>query len=412
MQNKSKTICRRGAVAPFVALCLIMLVSMVAIALDGGMLLDRRRSCQAAADAAALAAAEDLYYHWQGNKGMDTLKTAFQSALDTAAANGFNNDGVSSIVTVNIPPQTGNFAGQAGYAEVIIQYNLPRGFSGILGSGDMPVMGRAVARGLWVPFNNGIIVLHPTAVDALFANGNGSTFVKNANVIVDSNNSMAAVTVGNAIISDVGKATYIVGSNPGYSGNFNGTVLTGQYPVPDPLAYLPEPDPTTMPIQTVPSTGTSITLNPGVYPGGLSFAGQTSVTMEPGIYYMQGGGFSFSGQGSLNAAGVMVFSDQGISVTGLGSVTWSPPTTGIYKGISYFQDRLSTATALVAGNGQYNVTGTFYVAGGLTDLQGNGDASIASQVVTLLMKSAGNGVTNINWSAGNTAPTRIISIVE
>jgi hypothetical protein len=411
MRNKSKTNSRRGAVAPFVALCLIALMSMVAIALDGGMLLDRRRSCQAAADSAAMAAAENLYYNWQANSGTDPKGDAAAEAKANASANGFNNDGVSSIVTVNIPPLTGNFAGQAGYAEVIIQYNLPRGFSGILGSGDMPVKARAVARGLWVPFNNGIIVLHPTAADALFANGNGSTPVKGANIIVDSNNSMAAVTVGNAVISDVGKGTYIVGNNPGYSGNFQGTVLTGQYPVPDPLAYLPQPNPATMTVQTVPS-GTSITLNPGEYVGGLSFSGQTSVTMQPGIYYMQGGSFSFSGQGTLTATGVMIFSDQGLSVTGQGAVTWSPPTSGIYKGISYFQSRTSTATALVAGNGLYNVTGTFYVAGGLTDLQGNGDASIASQVVTLLMQSGGNGVTNINWNVGLTAPTRIISIVE
>jgi hypothetical protein len=413
MRNNSKVKCRRGVVAPLVALCIIALVSVVAIAIDGGLLLDRRRGCQAAADAAALAAAEDLYYNWEANKGLDSGNSASNAAWANAAANGYNNDGVTSIVTVNIPPTTGSFAGQAGYAEVIIQYNQPRGFSGIFASGDIPVKARAVARGLWVPFNNGIIVLHPTAPDSLFANGNGSTVVKGANLIVDSNNSQAAATVGNAVISDIGKATYIVGTNPGYSGDFNGTVLTGQQPVPDPLAYLPEPDPSTMVTQTVPiGSGNSVTLQPGRYVGGLSFSGQTSVTMQPGIYYMDGGGFSFSGQGSLYAAGVMVFCTGGISVTGLGSVTWSPPTTGIYKGISYFQQRSCTATAKVAGNGQYNVTGTFYVAGGLTDIQGNGDASVASQVVTLLMKSGGNGVTNINWSAGNTAPTRIISLVE
>jgi hypothetical protein len=277
----------------------------------------------------------------------------------------------------------------------------------------MPVKARAVARGLWVPFNNGIIVLHATAQDALFANGNGSTVVKGSNIIVDSNNSQAAATVGNAFISDIGKAIYIVGKNSGYSGTFDGKVLTGQPPVPDPLAYLPEPDPSTMATQTVPiGSGNSVTLQPGRYVGGLSFSGQTSVTMQPGIYYMDGGGFSFAGQGNLNATGVMIFSTGGLSVTGLGSVTLSPPTTGIYKGISYFQDRSSSATAKVAGNGSWNVTGTFYVAGGLTDLQGNGDVSIASQVVTLLMKTGGNGATIINWDAAVTAPTRIISLVE
>jgi hypothetical protein len=411
MRYNSKAKNRRGAVAPLVAICLTAVMMIVAICLDGGTLLDKRRSCQAAADAAALAAAEDLFANWDSYKGTDTGGTAAKAALANAAANGFSNDGVTSTVTVNIPPTSGNFAGLTGYAEVIIQFNQKRGFSGIFGSGDIPVVGRAVARGQWVPFNDGIIVLHPTAASALNANGNGTTVVKNGNIIVDSNNFQAATTVGNAFVTDTGKTLYITGTNPGYSGNFTGTILTNQPPTPDPLAYLPAPDPSTMTTQTVPS-GNSITLQPGRYVGGLSFSGQTSVTMEPGVYYMDGGSFSFSGQGTLNASGVMVYSTMGLSVTGLGAVTWSPPTTGIYQGISYFQSRTSSATALVNGNGSMNITGTLYVAGGLANLQGNGDASIASQVVALLMSSGGNGITNINWSAPATAPTRLITLVE
>jgi hypothetical protein len=389
----------------------MVMMGIVAIVIDGGLLLDQRRRCQAAADAAALAAAEQLFADWNADAGKDPKDTAQAAGLANAAANGFSNDGSTSVVTVNCPPKSGLFVDTPGYAEVIIQFNQSRGFSGVFGSGNLPVRARAVARALWAPFNNGVIVLHPTAANALFANGNGNTFVRNANIIVDSNNSMAASTAGNAVISDVGKAIYITGTNPGYSGTFNGTVLTGQPPVPDPLAYLPQPDPKTMSVQAVPS-GNNITLQPGRYVGGLSFSGQTTVTMSPGIYYMDGGAFTFAGQGSLYAAGVMIFSTAGLSITGQGSVTLSPPTSGIYKGISYFQDRSASATCLIAGNGGYNITGTLYVAGGLTDLQGNGDASIASQVVTLLMTSGGNGVTNIVWNAGTSAPTRIICLVE
>ena len=32
-----------------------------------------------------------------------------------------------------------------------------------------------------------------------------------------------------------------------------------------------------------------------------------SVTLNPGVYYMQGGGFSWSGQGTLLGAGVMIY---------------------------------------------------------------------------------------------------------
>jgi hypothetical protein len=398
-------------VAVLVVVALTAMLGIVAIALDGGLLLDQKRRAQAGADAAALAAAEDLYKNYQTGQGLDGAGTAKASALSTAAANGYNNDGATSTVTVNIPPTSGDHVSQAGYVEVIIEFNQKRGFSGIFGSGDLPVKARAVARGMWTTFNNGVIVLHPTAPSALNANGNGITKVQGANIIVDSNNSTAATTVGNSYVSDPNKGIYITGQNPGYTGNFQGTVYTGQTPVPDPLAYLPAPDPSSMPTQSVPG-GNNITLSPGVYPGGIHISGQTSVTMTPGIYYMDGGDFKFSGQGNLNAQGVMIYSTAGLSITGLGYVTLTPPTSGIYTGISYFQSRDSSATAIVSGNGNYNVTGTFYLADGLAQLQGNGDASIASQVVTNLMTSGGNGVTNIVWGGSPTARTRIIGLVE
>src|SRR5262249_20852988 len=156
---------------------------------------------QATADAAALAAAVDLYQNYPTNGGVDQNGTARQSALTTAAAMGYPNDGDTSTVTVNVPPQSGPFAGQVGYAEVLVQWNQSRSFSNIFSSASIPVKARAVAAGRWVPFGNGIIVLHPTAQGALHANGNGDTNVMNAAVVVDSNNSEAATTAGKAYVA-------------------------------------------------------------------------------------------------------------------------------------------------------------------------------------------------------------------
>ena len=96
----------------------------------------------------------------------------------------------------------------------------------------------------------------------------------------------------------------------------------------------------------------------------------------------------------------------------VGSVLLSPPTSGIYQGISYFQDRNCTVTARIAGNQGMNITGTLYVPAGLTQLQGSGDASLASQVISLLMRSVGDGVTNIDWAGPSTARMRVIQLVE
>jgi uncharacterized membrane protein len=125
---------RRGNVCAFVAVSLIPMLAVVAIVADGGMLLSDRRQAQRAADSAALAAAVDLFTNWNKNDGTDPSGTAQKSALTTAAANGFSNDGVHSTVTVHIPPQSGTFVAQPGYAEVLITYYQARIFSNIWGS--------------------------------------------------------------------------------------------------------------------------------------------------------------------------------------------------------------------------------------------------------------------------------------
>jgi hypothetical protein len=57
------------------------------------MLLESKRKVQAAADAAALAAASQLFANYGAYGGADTNGAARSSALAIAAANGFNNDG-------------------------------------------------------------------------------------------------------------------------------------------------------------------------------------------------------------------------------------------------------------------------------------------------------------------------------
>src|SRR4051812_10899966 len=106
---------RQGNIVPLVAIALIPIVSVVAIALEGGWLLDHRRQVQATADASAFAAAADLYANWSKNQGRDPSGTAKTSALSIAAANGLSNDNVTSVVTVTLAPdayQSGPNAGQ------------------------------------------------------------------------------------------------------------------------------------------------------------------------------------------------------------------------------------------------------------------------------------------------------------
>ena len=415
---------RLGAVAVMMAVTMALLLSIVAISLDGGTLLAERRHAQATADAAALAAASELYKNaWSVSVlNFDPNGTAAQSALDLAKANGYANDGATSTVTVNIPPKSGPYVGITGYAEVIVEYNVTRSFSNIFTSGPIKVRARAVALGAPIAADVGILVLDPTGKSAFNANGSGGATVTGTPIIVDSNNADAAIAGGGGAVS-APEIDITGGYTTSGGGSFSGQINLGRRPTPDPLIDLPVPDPTTMSQQStkkIQYTSGSVSLQPGVYQGGISVSGTGSLSLVPGIYYMQGGGFSFSGQGNLAGKGVMIYNapsngnSDGISVNGQGSVQLTGMTSGIYQGMTFFQDRASNVTGNISGtSGTTSITGTFYFAGALLNITGNGGVvNLGSQYISYDLTLGGNGNININWTPYTVARKRSIYLVE
>jgi hypothetical protein len=402
-------------VTALVAVCLVILLGMVALVIDGGLLRDDQRQIQAAADTAALSAGDNLFANYQANQGLDPKGTA--AAAATAAANkwGFTN------VVVNIPPLSGAYAGKVGFAEVIVTYTQKRFFSLIYGSAGFTMSARAVAQGRWVAPKDGILLLDPTSPGALTTVGGGTMSVNGAPLIIDSNSPTAANATGSGTVAasemDI---TGVPGT--GGSGNFVGTIYNNQRPTPDPLAFIPEPDPSTMVVQSKNPTHisgtTTTTLYPGVYKGGISVTGQGMLIMQPGIYYMDGGGFSFTGQGSMTAVGVMIVnapkqSNDIINISGTGAITMSPPTSGIYYGISLWQTRSSTNTVSVTGNGNTQISGTFYAQHGTLGISGNGvNDVVGSQYISYDMTVNGGGSFSVNWNPNTVAKTRVIGLVE
>src|SRR5262249_30880626 len=157
----------------------------------------------------------------------------------------------------------------------------------------------------------------------------------------------------------------------------------------DPLANLPQPDPSTMPSgsTTKLNVNSSKTISPGVYTGGIDVSGSSVLTMQPGIYYIKGGGFTVSGSSGVVGNGVMIYNDpvgggDAINISGTGTLNLSPPTSGPYQGITIFQRRDATTNAIFSGGTNANMTGTFYVAGGLVNISGSSSqATIGSQYI-------------------------------
>jgi hypothetical protein len=405
------------------------------------MLLSDRRQAQRAADSAALAAAVDLFTMWNKNYGVDTGGTAKQSALTTAAANGYTNDGVNSTVTVNIPPQSGVFAGQKGYAEVIITYNQPRFLSAIWGSDKLQVEAREVARGTFAPANPGILILDQVDNNTLDVTASGNVTVTNGGAIdVDSksaNGGATCTSTGNIVADTINLSdgTY----NHSNSGTLIGTINYNQPPTPDPLAGLPEP--TQPPSPSLPASvlallgsgystnngvndsgnsGNTIDLYPGYY-AGIKVTGNDQIVLHnntdgsPGIYYIGSQGLSITNAGGITGSNVMLYSNGtgNISLTGSGSMSLSPPTSGTYKGITLFQERSSNKQISITAQGNMNMSGTFYAAAAKVSITGSGSYTntIGSQWIAYQMSVTGSGSFTVNYN-GLATPVRRIQLVE
>jgi hypothetical protein len=431
---------RRGHTVVLVAVCLIPITGIVAVVVEGGLLMSDRRQAQRAADNAALAAATDLFTNWNKNAGADPKGTASQSAVTTAAGNGFNNDGTDSTVTVNIPPKSGTFVGQKGYAEVLVKYNQPRFFSRIWSSSAVQVSARAVARGTYTPASPGILVLDQTDNNTLNVTASGNVTVTNGGAIdVDSKSANGGATCTNTgnIVADtinLSDGKY----NSSNSGTLIGTINYNQPPTPDPLASLPEPSQPgypTLPSSVLTLLGSNYTTNNGVndsgnkgntidlYPGyyaGIKVTGNDQIVLHddngsPGIYYIGSQGLSISNAGGITGSNVMIYSagTGSISLTGSGSMSLSPPTSGTYQGITLFQERTSNKQISITGQGNMEMSGTFYAAAAKVSITGSGgyNNNIGSQWIAYQLYVTGSGSFSVNYS-GLATPVRRIQLVE
>jgi hypothetical protein len=244
--------------------------------------------------------------------------------------------------------------------------------------------------------NLGILLLDASGKGALNASGNASVTVTGGGaIVVDSSNSQALTASGNAFVN----AADIDTRGTLQTGNaFVGPIDNNEPPVTDPLASLSAP-----PVPTiVRSTGTLniskglVTLEPGLYIGGIKISGNAHVVLMPGLYYFQGGGFTVSGNATVtdNGQGVMLYNapaktSDGITISGNANVSLSGlsaaqladlgltgPQFADYVGLAIFQDRTSSAALTVGGHGSLSITGTVYAASAAVQISGNGSVSL------------------------------------
>lgn len=399
-----------GQVLVIAALCMVVLIGFLGMAIDIGFIRHEQHRLQTAADATALAASLEVRV-CGGTPNCAAMQTAAQKAMEE---NGYSGaivitncatPGTGLTVMVNNPTcliSSDPNKARYNYVETQVSEKAPLYFSRIFGFTGFNLKAHAqAARGLGGPC---LYALNPSASGALNV-AVGVAFKSNCGVVVESSSS-------NSVFCLVGlgvTAPYVQVSPTGGGASLlclGSTPLTNApVPVPaDPLAYLPAPaqpnapcgagksgnvyngSPT--PVTLVLPLLANYTFNPGVYCGGISITASvlSTITFNPGTYILsnyQGppnifgvtppptsNGFliTIGALSTIQGQGVTFYnqSNNGFSLTlpslplGLSNFALSAPTSGQYGGILFWQAKNITNT------------GTFVAPGLLSGQQLNG----------------------------------------
>ena len=325
-------------------------------------------------------------------------------AVAYAGLNGIS----TNNVLVEVPPRAGSNSRYIGSNNCIfVQVTLPVNttFLRLLSPWKtVNVRAAATAGTPPTPVPITLEILNPTMSGALSLRGNASINISGGAVMVDSSSSSAISMNGNASITAT--TVDVVGKVSGGQVE-GGQVNTGVASQPDLLANLPAPyftnattvvygDGTTAHTSTN-SVGTAVnpqttslsgtvTVQPGIYWGGISLGANSRVTFSPGRYVLAGGGLSAGANGSATGSGVFFYNTDDpyknsgaggygpISLGGGCSLNVSAPTTAsdpTYAGVIFFNDRASTTSISVGGNSS-NFQGYIYAPGSALTLSGNG----------------------------------------
>jgi Flp pilus assembly protein TadG len=393
----------------------VLLLGFVAVGLDVGYLFHEKRMAQAAADAAAVAAAEEV------TAGNDLNKTSVANAM--AKLNGFDPGASVNPATVNISstPASGNYANASGYLEVDVSKPVPTFFLGLLNPSakTVNVSARAVAGG-GQSSPTCICLEGPHGTD--LAIGNAATVTANQCGIVDDSDgsSAPAVTAGaiggggsiSALALGTISSSKIVPTN-GASITSSTTVVTGlQSKCAPTLPSVPAYDPTQCtadPLSHYSQGSSSYSIGPNgnfstnqqsgttvCYNNGLTIGSNNdTVTLNPGIYVINGGTVEFksgaNNKSNLGGNGVFFYltNNASLVIDNGANVNLVAPTSGTYSGTLIFQDPSDTNAMTIAGGSNVNVSGIIYAPTSNVALNNGSNTTINADFVAYTLTLSG-----------------------
>lgn len=394
----------RGQTLIIIAIALIGLVGLAGLVIDGGNVFLDRRKAQNAADSAALAAA---LARIRGEQNYMTV------AINSAAQNGYNNDGVSNTVLVQVPPANGPHAGDIEYIQVVIVSHVRTYISTVIGRSEIINKVDAVSRSKpseQKQLLNGTALVSLASDSncsnkrAFWIKGNANLDISGGGIFVNSNNQNCALTqngngsihiTGGGSINVVGGATLekpqLLAPNISI-----GAVAYG-YPPP---FFLPNVDCEGNTAE-ISEDGTS--MSPGTWDD--SFPPEGVTTLEPGIYCL---GKGMKVTGTLQGDDVVFYVKSGdVEITNGANFKVNAPTDGDYSGLLFFLPMANNGKVMLSGDSQSELTGTILAPASPITINGNPSGlNFFSQIIGYTIEVDGKVKVTYNASQNYSALTQ------
>ena len=388
---------RSGGVAPLLALAAIPIMGSVGAAVDYSRANSARTAMQAAADSAALFIARNM-----------TTQSPDEAATKVTAlfATSFNRSDVQ-ISSVTATPASG-----------ADQKTLTVAAAGSIETTVLRVMGvntiaLAVTSATASDFDGKgcVLALDTEVSDAFTGTGGTNINLKGCSLYDNSKHSQALTVGGSAKVSAL--AVGIVGGlTPGSTGlTADNGIATGITPIVDPYKDVEPAVPGACTDNNL-KVNKSVTLDPGVYCGGIAIHSGSTVTLNPGIYYMDGGDLVVNGNAALVGNGVtLVFTSKNKNTfanavfNGTATIDLTAPTFGPTAGIVMFGDRnMPKGTAFkLTGGATQNFGGAVYLPKAAVEFSGGkGSHAACTQLIGNTINISGNTSLAISCSSQNT----------
>jgi hypothetical protein len=389
---------RDGSLAPMLALSALPLFGFVGAGIDFSRAAAAKTSMQAALDAAALLMAKNA-------QNVDA------GQLATTAGTYFNAN-FQNTETGSLQPTVSTTSSSGGYTvDMSVTGSIPTRFVGLIGFSvlNIAVHTKAMSNsdGLGC-----VLALDPSLSGSVTVQGSNTTVLNGCSLYDNSNNATAMSVGGSAQVTAL--SVGVVGNLTGASSiTTTDGIQTGIGAVTDPYANVSYPAFYSCTQQNL-TVKNNQTISPGVYCGGISVNSGATLTLQSGIYYLDGGTLQANGGATITGSQVtLVFTSKNrngyatATINGNATINLTSPSTGPTAGIVIFGDRnMPTGTSFKfnGGSTQY-LGGAIYVPSGDVSFAGGaGTSTSCTQLIARSVTFTGNSQFALNCNSYGTKP--------